>query len=175
MLDLKDLLLREPALTLATAESMTCGRIQARIGAISGASKFFLGGITAYTIDQKVHHLGVDRALAESCNAVSSEIAEQMAIGACQLFGASLGVATTGYAENPVGRTHPFAWWALAHYLGDGLPKDPVEAYKWTFLSSGQLDGARALLAKLRQELSPAQVAEGERAARAWQSQSAQR
>ena len=68
------------ALTLATAESMTCGRIQARIGAISGASKFFLGGITTYTIDQKVHHLGVDRALAESCNAVSSEIAEQMAI-----------------------------------------------------------------------------------------------
>ncbi|MBP6307631.1 MAG: nicotinamide-nucleotide amidohydrolase family protein [Opitutaceae bacterium] len=120
MLALKDLLLREPALTLASAESMTCGRIQARIGAISGASKFFLGGITTYTIDQKVHHLGVDRALAESCNAVSSEIAEQMAIGACQLFGASLGLATTGYAENPVGRTHPFAWWALAHYLGDG-------------------------------------------------------
>ena len=120
MLALKDLLLREPALTLASAESMTCGRIQARIGAISGASKFFLGGITTYTIDQKVHHLGVDRALAESCNAVSSEIAEQMAIGACQLFGASLGLATSGYAENPVGRTHPFAWWALAHYLGDG-------------------------------------------------------
>jgi len=64
---------------------------------------------------------------------------------------------------------------ASAHYLGDGLPKDAVEAYKWTYLSSSQLDGARTLLGKLRQELTPAQVAEGERAARAWQSQSAQR
>jgi len=120
MLDLKDLLLRPPALTLAVAESMTCGRVQARLGAISGASQFFLGGITTYTIDQKVRHLGVDRAQAEADNAVSSAITEQMAIGVCQLFGSALGVATTGYAENPVGRPYPFAWWALAHDLGEG-------------------------------------------------------
>jgi len=44
--ELKDLMLRPPRLTLAVAESLTSGRLQARIGAISGASDFFLGGIT---------------------------------------------------------------------------------------------------------------------------------
>ena len=34
MSDLKRLMLRSPRLTLAVAESLTCGRLQARIGAI---------------------------------------------------------------------------------------------------------------------------------------------
>jgi len=114
--DLKALMLRGPRLTLAVAESVTCGRIQARIGAVSGASEFFLGGMTAYSLDQKVRHLGVDRAEAEGANGVSQRVAEQMARGACILFGADLGVATTGYAEPFAGRgvAQPFAWWGLA-------------------------------------------------------------
>jgi nicotinamide-nucleotide amidase len=116
MSDLKSLMLGGPRLTLAVAESLTCGRLQARIGAISGASDFFLGGMTAYSLDQKVRHLGVDRAAAEAANGVSGEIAEQMARGACVLFGADLGVATTGYAEPSADRgvAAPFAWWGLA-------------------------------------------------------------
>ena len=49
--ELKQLMLMKPQLTLSVAESLTCGRIQARVGEISGASEFFLGGITAYTLD----------------------------------------------------------------------------------------------------------------------------
>lgn len=114
---LKTLLLREPRLTLAAAESLTCGRVQARIGAISGASEFFLGGITAYTIAQKARHLGVDRRLAAKVNAVSDEVARQMARGALELFGADLAVATTGYAEpaKALGVGEPLAHWALVH------------------------------------------------------------
>ena len=82
MSDLKALMLREPRLTLAVAESLTCGRLQARIGAISGASDFFLGGVTAYSLDQKVRHLGVNRAGAAAVNSVSGAVAEQMARGA---------------------------------------------------------------------------------------------
>jgi nicotinamide-nucleotide amidase len=50
-------------------------------------------------------------------NAVSAAVAEQMARGACALFGSDLGVATTGYAEpSPANDVAvPFAWWALAH------------------------------------------------------------
>jgi nicotinamide-nucleotide amidase len=120
-LELKNLLLAPPPLTLAVAESVTCGRLQARIGAISGASEFFLGGLTAYTIAQKVRHLGVDRALAEATNAVSAEVATQMANGAGAFFGADLALATTGYAE-PVsarGVAQPCAFWALAHRRAD--------------------------------------------------------
>ena len=44
--------------TLAVAESLTCGHLQALVGSVSGASDFFCGGVTAYNIDQKVRHLG---------------------------------------------------------------------------------------------------------------------
>jgi len=117
MSDLKALLLRPPPLTLAAAESMTCGRVQARIGAISGASDFFDGDITAYSLEQKVRHLGVIRELAEPVDCVSAAVAEQMALGACTLFGADVAVATTGYAEPAPARSVavPFAWWAVAH------------------------------------------------------------
>ena len=114
--ELKELMLRTPPLTLAVAESLTAGNVQARVAAVSGASNFFLGGITAYTLEQKVKHLGVDRAAAAEVNCVSAEIAGQMARGACALFGADVGVATTGYAEPApaVGVDVPFAWWAVA-------------------------------------------------------------
>lgn len=115
--ELKALMLRPPRRTLAVAESLTCGQVQARVGAISGASEFFLGGITAYSLEQKVKLLGVNRAAAKRVNCVSADIAEQMAQGACRLFGADLAVATTGYAEPCAdeGVAEPFAWWALAH------------------------------------------------------------
>jgi nicotinamide-nucleotide amidase len=120
MSQLKELLLRPPRLTLAVAESLTSGRLQARIGAISGASHFFLGGMTAYSLDQKVRHLGVDRAAAAAVNCVSAEVAAQMARGACELFGSDLALATTGYAEPSIewNVPHPFAWYALAHRKG---------------------------------------------------------
>lgn len=116
-LELKSLLLRAPRLTLAVAESLTAGQVQARVAAASGSSEYFLGGITAYSLEQKVKLLGVDRAVAKRVNCVSAEVAEQMARGACELFGSDLGVATTGYAE-PSAKdrvTTPFAWWAVAH------------------------------------------------------------
>jgi nicotinamide-nucleotide amidase len=122
MNDLKALMLQAPRLTLAVAESLTCGRLQARIGAIPGASEFFLGGITAYSLEQKVRHLGVDRAEAEATNSVSARIAEQMARGACVLFGADVAVSTTGYAEpSPQWKVAvPFAWWGVARRRPDG-------------------------------------------------------
>lgn len=104
-------------ITLAVAESMTGGRVQAAITAVPGTSGFFLGGITAYTIDQKVRHLGVKRATAAKVNCVSADVAAQMAKGAATLFGADVAVATTGYAERSEehGVDEPFAFWAIAH------------------------------------------------------------
>lgn len=115
--EVKALAGRPPVRTLAVAESLTCGRLQAAIGSVSGASEYFLGGITAYTLEEKVAHLGVDRRAAKRVNSVSASIAEQMAAGVCGLFKSELGLATTGYAE-PAAKSsvaQPFAWWALAH------------------------------------------------------------
>lgn len=115
--ELKTLMLGAPRLTLAVGESLTAGQVQARVASVSGSSGYFLGGVTAYSLQQKVKLLGVDRAAAKKVNCVSAEIAEQMARGVCALFGSDVGVATTGYAEpsSTEGVAVPFAWWAVAH------------------------------------------------------------
>lgn len=105
---------------LAAAESLTAGHVQARIASVSGSSEYFLGGVTAYSLDQKVKLLGVNRAHAKKVDCVSQRVAVEMAAGVCQLFDADLGVATTGYAEpSPAKRVRtPHAWWALCHRHG---------------------------------------------------------
>ncbi|HVU25488.1 MAG TPA: nicotinamide-nucleotide amidohydrolase family protein [Opitutus sp.] len=115
-------MLREPRLKLALAESVTGGHLQARVTAVSGASDYFVGGVTAYNLDEKVQHLGVNRAAAALVNCVSATVAEQMAIGACVMFDADVALATTGYAEPSVEWMvpQPFAWWAGARRKGKG-------------------------------------------------------
>lgn len=135
--ELKELVSQAPRLTLAAAESLTCGRVQARVGEISGASNFFLGGITAYSVEQKVRHLGVEGAGARRVKGVSAGVAEEMACGVCRLFGSDLGVATTGYAEPSPGDgvSDPFAWWAIAHRGARG---------KFRAMRSGRVECPRA-------------------------------
>jgi nicotinamide-nucleotide amidase len=115
-------LMQSRRVTLAVAESLTSGRIQATVGAASGASNYFLGGITVYTIDQKVRHLGVDRQHAEAVNAVSARVAEEMARGVARFFGSDYSVSTTGYAEASPnnGIPDPFAHVAVWERAGEG-------------------------------------------------------
>lgn len=150
--ELKRLLQRAPQRTLAVAESMTCGRVQAAVGAVSGASEFFLGGLTAYSLEEKVRHLGVNRAEARKVACVSAAVAEEMAQGVCQLFGSDLGLATTGYAEpSPdVGVTTPFAWWALAHRRRG----------KWLAVRSGRVECPGAKRIEAQQIVAEAALAE---------------
>lgn len=102
-------------LKIAVAESLTCGRLQAALGSISGASTFFEGGITAYSLEQKIRLLGVDAEHAQRVNSVSQRVAFELAHGACRLFRTDLGIGTTGYAEaNPEnGVTEPMAYFAI--------------------------------------------------------------
>lgn len=85
--------------TVAVAESLTGGMVGSDVVSRSGASDYFLGGIVAYTLEAKVQNLFVDRKLAEACDCVSAEVAEQMAVGVCRLFTSDVGVSTTGFAE----------------------------------------------------------------------------
>jgi nicotinamide-nucleotide amidase len=121
-LELKALMNRHPRRSLAVAESLTAGHVQARIAAASGASKYFRGGVTAYTLDAKVKLLGVGRAHARSVDCVSERVAVEMALGAAEVFDADLAVATTGYAEPSRARgvRRPMAWWAICHRMRGG-------------------------------------------------------
>lgn len=96
--ELKDLLTNNK-LTIAVAESLTCGLVQSKIGEISGASGFLEGGITTYNLEQKVKFLCVDEFHAKSVNCVSQQVATEMATNVSRIFGSNIGIGTTGYAE----------------------------------------------------------------------------
>lgn len=156
--ELKRLLLRRPRLTLAVAESLTAGHVQARIAAVSGASGYFLGGVTAYALEQKVRLLGVNRAHARRVDCVSQRVAVEMARGAVTLFGSDLAVATTGYAEpnRAAGVKAPLAWWALCHRRpgGAAVVAGQVEMPGATRLEAQErvtLEVLNALVAYLRE------------------------
>jgi len=84
--------------TIAVAESVTAGLLQAAFAAMENATVFFQGGMTVYNITQKVKHLQVNPITAIRCNAVAEEIAAQMAMGILHHFGSHWGIGITGYA-----------------------------------------------------------------------------
>ncbi len=95
---------------LATAESCTGGIIAGRITANAGVSDFYEGSIVSYSNDVKNSTLNVDEKLLKQFGAVSAEVAEAMALGACQKLGTEVAVSVTGVAgptggteEKPVG------------------------------------------------------------------------
>lgn len=96
--------------TLGIAESCTGGNIAARCTALSGASRWFRGSVTAYSNEVKSAILGVDAALISTYGAVSGAVVEAMASGARQVLGSTYAIATSGIAgpeggsaEKPVG------------------------------------------------------------------------
>ncbi len=99
--------------TLAVAESVTAGLVQASFTQVKDASMFFHGGITAYNLGQKARHLNINSIHAESCDSVSRQTAEEMAFGVAELFGSCYGIAITGYAskvpEKGVDQLYAFA------------------------------------------------------------------
>ncbi len=125
--------------TVASAESLTCGHIQASLGSISEASRFFEGGITAYNLRQKVAILGVDQKHAAQVNCVSPTVAAQMARSVCMKFSVDLGLSTTGYAEPDVenGIYEPFAYFAICH---SNFKNYKDQAF-FTLVSEGKISG----------------------------------
>ncbi|MDR5697892.1 MAG: competence/damage-inducible protein A [Armatimonadota bacterium] len=97
-------LLSGQGVTVAVAESCTGGLVGHRLTNVPGSSAYFLGGVVAYANEAKQALLGVSQALLERHGAVSGEVAEAMARGVRERFGADVGLGTTGIA-GPTGAT----------------------------------------------------------------------
>ena len=103
-----DLLVSRGA-TVGTAESLTGGRLAARISAVPGASRTYVGGVVAYATEVKQELLDVPDELLARHGVVSAECARAMAVGARRLLGSTYALATTGVAgpdrqeDQPVG------------------------------------------------------------------------
>ena len=80
------------------AESITGGLLAARLIEPPGASEYVSGSVVAYSNAAKSELLGVDPALIEAHGAVSPEVAEAMADGALERFGADTAASITGVA-----------------------------------------------------------------------------
>jgi PncC family amidohydrolase len=101
--------------TIAVAESVTAGFVQAALSSATDAIQFFQGGITTYNIGQKSRHLHIDPVHALSCNCVSQQVADQMALEVCHLFSGHWGLAITGYASAvPESGNRLFAFFSIA-------------------------------------------------------------
>jgi len=107
-------LARERSLTIAVAESLTCGLLATEIGKGEDAADWFAGGIVAYQPHVKVRALGVTDGL-DPC---SAECAGQLARGVRALLRADIAVATTGVGGPDSENGHPpgtvFVGWSDA-------------------------------------------------------------
>jgi PncC family amidohydrolase len=126
--------------TLSTAESCTGGLVGARLTALPGSSKWYLGGVITYSNELKKELLGIPTELLESHGAVSQETAQAMVEGVRKNTGSDLALSITGIAgpdggtsEKPVGLV----------YIGVAAPS-PFE----TTVYKHQLEGSRAEIRK---------------------------
>lgn len=91
-------LLREKKYHVSTAESCTGGMIAANIVDVSGASDVFEEGYITYSNRVKEKLLGVSEETIARYTVVSSEVAEEMAIGTQEKTGSELTISVTGCA-----------------------------------------------------------------------------
>ena len=133
-------ILSQKGLTLSVAESCTGGKIAHLITSIPGSSRYFKGGIVAYSNEIKQSVLDVSSIDLENHGAVSEPVVRQMAVGALRRFGTDCAIATSGIAgpdggteEKPIGTV----WIAVAY-------KDEIISHKYSFSRSREGNIARA-------------------------------
>ena len=113
-------LLRKKGLTLGVTESATGGLISHIITNVPGSSEIYKGSVTAYANQTKTSVLGVKTETLQQYGAVSSQVAEEMALGGCRVLAADICLSDTGIAgpggatpDKPVG----LFYLGLAHRL----------------------------------------------------------
>jgi competence/damage-inducible protein CinA-like protein len=128
--------LREPGLSLATAESCTGGLLGARLTEIPGSSEVYLGGVVAYDNAVKIQELGVPPALVDAHGAVSDPVVRAMSAGILERLGADAAIAITGIAGP-----------------GGGTPEKPVGLVFVAATAGNTTSSARYMLPGTRREI----------------------
>ena len=90
---------------VSVAEADTCGLIGYLFSTVPGSSRWFPGGVIAYTGGLKQSVLGVPDEVYESKGSVSPEVAIGMATGARDLTSTDYAVSVTGVAGPTGGRS----------------------------------------------------------------------
>lgn len=128
----QELIKRE--LSITSAESLTGGLFQSTIVGVAGASTIFPGGYVTYSDASKHSLLGVSEATISDNTVVSGPVAKEMAIGAKNLMGTSIGVSFTGVAGPDGLEGHP----AGEVWIGLALPNGDTVQNKYVFNGNRQ-------------------------------------
>lgn len=88
----------ERGMTVATAESLTGGKVCEALVEVPGASRVVRGGVVAYVVEVKHDVLAVPQDVLDALGPVSEPVALAMARGARDLMSTDVAVATTGAA-----------------------------------------------------------------------------
>ncbi|MDH6089024.1 competence/damage-inducible protein A [Umezakia ovalisporum] len=127
-------LLRLSGETLSVAESCTGGGLGQMLTDISGSSDYFWGGIISYDNSVKLNLLGVNPNDLDKFGAVSSTVAEQMAIKVKISLSTSWGLSITGIA-GPTGGTDTKPVGLV--YIGLAGPNNEVKSFEYRFGAMG--------------------------------------
>jgi nicotinamide-nucleotide amidase len=122
-------LLRERALKIAVAESLTGGLIASQLTGAGGASDFFLGSLVTYATETKHKVAGVDEAILAGPGPVSEEAALALAVAARDRFDADLGISATGVAGPAEQDGKPVGTVFVGAVLGDQEQVRSVRGY----------------------------------------------
>jgi nicotinamide-nucleotide amidase len=91
--------LKQKALTISFAESITCGLAAHRMAGCIGTSEVFKGGIVCYTPEMKSELLHVPKKILKTYTAESKEVTELLAKNLSSLILADVYAAVTGLAS----------------------------------------------------------------------------
>lgn len=91
-------LLKKKGKTVATAESLTGGKIASTLVSVPGSSVYYKGSFVTYSAETKINVLNVSKATIDLHSAVSKEVALEMARGVKQKLQTNYAIAVTGNA-----------------------------------------------------------------------------
>ncbi|MAJ91143.1 MAG: damage-inducible protein CinA [Candidatus Marinimicrobia bacterium] len=137
--------------TVSVAEACTCGLLGSKLGSVSGSSKYFPGGVVAYTGGLKESILGVPKNIAEEYGTVSEEMAIAMAEGILNLANTDYAISTTGVTGPNAGRSgHPIGtfWIGFASKQGKRIAKQVQINSDRNGNKDGASDAALSLLSE---------------------------
>ena len=134
---------------VSVAEADTCGLIGYMLSTVPGSSKYFPGGVIAYTGGLKQKILGVPDELYNTKGSVSPEMAIAMARGVRDLTGTDYGISVTGVAGPTGGRSDlPIG----TFYVGVVGP-DGLEVAERIHTAAGERDGNKRQAAQATLDL----------------------
>ena len=125
--------------SISVAESVTSGCLQLAFSQMSNAFLFYKGGITTYSVSEKIKLLKITEDSAVECDGVSENVAQEMAINVAMLFDTDWGIATTGYCK-PVRNScyKVYAYFSFS-YKGQIIGTKKLELHDKTQQLSAQL------------------------------------